>query len=199
MVLRCCRFPLDRNSTFVFIWDTLQCVAVHASYIFVWFQAAFDASISWHLAMIYILDFFYFAYILSQFVMSYKDKGKIVRDYKKITKQVLRTILLDILSLLPLEFSSVFWDNSVVVAAYFRLNRSIRYFRVYQYFSEYLPFKAIINILLNSCISSGWNVGRVIIITHYAHFSQLKVFSKIMAKIINKWVVTLDVVLMKQS
>ena len=41
--------------------------------------------------------------------------------------------------------------------------------------------------------------GRVITITHYTHFSQLKVFSKIMAKIINKWVVTLDVVLMKQS
>ena len=130
------RLPLDRNSRFVFIWDTLNCVAIHVSYIFVWFQAAFDASSSWHLAVIYALDFAYFIYVVSQFFTSYKDKGRIVRDRSKIAKQVLKTIILDVLSLLPLEFLSAFSDRSDIVAAYFRLNRSLRYFRVYKFLGK---------------------------------------------------------------
>lgn len=134
MVLRF-RLPLDQRSIFVFIWDTLNCVAIHASYVFVWFQAAFDSSIFWQLAMIYALDLIYLLYFISQFAISYKDKGRTVWDRGKIAKQVLKTIVLDILSLLPLEFLSVFSDSNVV-AAYLRLNRSLRYFRVYKFFGE---------------------------------------------------------------
>ena len=136
MVLRCLRLPLDQNSKLMFIWDSLQCAAIHASYIFVWFQAAIDASVSWHLATIYILDFLYLLYVLSQFIMSYKDKGKIVKSYKKIGRQVMKIIVLDILSLLPLEIFASFSSQQVLVAAYLRLNRSLRFFRVFKFFSK---------------------------------------------------------------
>ena len=136
MVPRCLRLPLDQNSNLVFIWDSLQCAAIHASYIFVWFQAAIDASVSWHLATIYLLDLLYLLYMFSQFITSYKDKGRTVKSYKKIGKQVMKVIVLDILSLLPLEVFSFLSSQQLVVAAYFRLNRSLRFFRVYKFFSK---------------------------------------------------------------
>jgi len=111
-------------------------VAIHASYLFVWFQAAIDASISWHLATIYVLDFIYLLYVLSQFITSYKDKGKTVKDFKKIGKQVLKIITLDILSLLPLEIFSFVASKPTLAAAYLRLNRSLRFFRVYKFLSK---------------------------------------------------------------
>lgn len=138
MVLRYVQFPLDQNSKFMFVWDSFHCVAIHASYIFVWFQAAIDASISWHLATIYILDFIYLLYVLSQFITSYKDKGKAVKDYKKIGREVLKIITLDIFSLLPLEIFSFMTSKQVLVAAYLRLNRSLRFFRVYKFLSKYV-------------------------------------------------------------
>lgn len=136
MVPRCLRLPLDQNSNLVFIWDSLQCAAIHASYIFVWFQAAIDASVSWHLAAIYLLDFLYLLYVLSQFITSYKDKGRTVKSYRKIGRQVMKIIVLDILSLLPLEVLSFLSNQQVLVAAYLRLNRSLRFFRVYKFFSK---------------------------------------------------------------
>ena len=138
MVPRCLRLPLDQNSNLVFIWDSLQCAAIHASYIFVWFQAAIDASVAWQLATIYALDCFYLLYVLSQFITSYKDKGRTVKSYKKIGRQVVKLIILDILSLLPLEVFSFLSSQQVVVAAYLRLNRSLRFFRVFKFFSKYL-------------------------------------------------------------
>ena len=139
MVRKCLRLPLDQNSKLVFIWDSLHCAAIHASYIFVWFQAAIDASGSWHLATIYLLDILYLLYVLSQFITSYKEKGRIVKSYKKIGIQVMKILVLDILSLLPLEtlsFLSFLSNQQVLVAAYLRLNRSLRFFRVYKFFSK---------------------------------------------------------------
>lgn len=135
MVLRCLRLPLDQNSKLMFVWDCLNCAAIHASYTFVGFKAAIDARSSWHLAAVYILDFLYLLYVLSQFITSYKHKGKIVKSYSQIGKQVLKTLTLDIISLLPLEVFSVVSDQPVLVAAYLRLNRSLRFFRVYKFYS----------------------------------------------------------------
>lgn len=137
MVLRCIHLPLDQNSKFTFVWDCFHCAAIHASYIFVWFQAAIDASIPWHLAAIYMLDFFYLLYMISQFVTSYKDKGKTIKNYKKIGREVMKTIWLDILSLLPLEIFSVVSSQTVLIAAYLRLNRSLRFFRVYKFLGKH--------------------------------------------------------------
>ena len=136
MVPRRVRLPLDQNSKFMLIWNSFHCTAIHASYLFVWFQAAVDASISWHLATIYTLDFFYLLYVLSQFITSHTSKGKTVKDYKKIAREVLKTIALDILSLLPLEIFSFISNKQVLVAAYLRLNRSLRFFRVYKFLSK---------------------------------------------------------------
>lgn len=133
MGLRCFRLPLDQNSRFMFIWDCFHSAAIHASYILVWFQAAFDSSISWQLSAVYVLDVFYLLYLLSQFITSYKEKGKVVKDHKKIGLKVMKTIILDIFSLLPLEVISLISDQP---AAYFRLNRSLRFFRVYKFFGK---------------------------------------------------------------
>ena len=128
------RGPLDQNSNFLFVWDSLHCIAIHASYVLVWFQAAIDASISWHLVIIYILDFLYLLYVLSQFVTSYKVKGKPVKSYKQIGIKVMKVIILDILSLFPLEVFAA--SQLALTAAYFRLNRSLRFFRVYQFYGK---------------------------------------------------------------
>ena len=134
MVFRGRCLPLDQNSKFVFVWDSIHCIAIHASYILVWFQAAFDASALWNLAIIYVLDFLYLLYVLSQFVTSYKDNGKLVKSYKKIGIKVMKVIALDILSLFPLEVFAA--DQPALTAAYFRLNRSLRFYRVYQFLGK---------------------------------------------------------------
>jgi len=135
-MLRCMKLPLDPNSYGVFVWDCLQCIAIHANYVFVCFQAAIDADISWHLAMIYLTDFMYLLYVLSQFIMSYKLKGKIIKEYRKIGREVSKTIVIDVFSLLPLEIFSFVTGNQVLVAAYLRLNRCVRFFRVYKFLSK---------------------------------------------------------------
>ena len=139
MVLKCFRLPFDQNSKFVFIWDSIQCAAIHASYIFVWFQAAIDASVSWQLAAIYLLDLLYLLYVLSLFITSYKEKGRTVKSYRKIARRVMRIIIVDILGLLPLEICSFLSpDQQVLTAAYLRLNRSLRFFRVFKFYSKQL-------------------------------------------------------------
>ena len=137
-MLRCLKLPLDLNSNGVFVWDCLQCIAIHASYIFVCFQAAIDADISWHLAMIYLTDFMYLLYVLSQFFMSYKHRGRVIKEYRKIGREVAKTIVIDVFSLLPVEIFSFAADNQALVAAYLRLNRCVRFFRVYKFLSKHL-------------------------------------------------------------
>ena len=135
-MLRCLKLPLDPNSNGVFIWNFLQCIAIHVSYVFVWFQAAINADISWHLAMIYLMDFMYLLYVLSQFVTSYKHKGRVIKEYRKIGREVAKTIVIDVFSLLPLEIFSFASDDQVLIAAYLRLNRCVRFFRVFKFFSK---------------------------------------------------------------
>ncbi|XP_065903305.1 uncharacterized protein [Dysidea avara] len=135
-MLRCLKLPLDPNSNGVFIWNFLQCIAIHVSYVFVWFQAAINADISWHLAMIYLMDFMYLLYVLSQFVTSYKHKGRVIKEYRKIGREVAKTIVIDVFSLLPLEIFSFASDDQVLIAAYLRLNRCVRFFRVFKFFSN---------------------------------------------------------------
>ena len=138
MVLRYLRrllslLPLDPNSRAVVIWDSLNVAAIHISYFFVLFHASIDASLQFHLLSIYYLDLLYLLYFFTQFFVSYKDnKGKAVRNYKAIAKRVLKTIALDLLSLFPFE---VFGQNSER-GRYLRLNRIVRFFRVFKFLSK---------------------------------------------------------------
>jgi len=142
-MFRCFQLPLHPNSYGVFIWNCLQCIAIHTNYVFVWFQAAFDTDISWHLAIIYLTDFMYLLYVLSQFITSFKHKGKVIKEYRKIGREVAKTIWIDMFSLLPLEIFSFVAGNQVLVAAYLRLNRCVRFFRVFKFLSK-LPNLAIL-------------------------------------------------------
>ena len=135
MVLGCLRrlqllLPLNQNSKVVFIWDSLHVAAIHVSYLYVLFHASFDAS---HGYTIYFLDLAYFLYVFSQFFISYKDsKGKAVRTYKEIAKNVMKTIALDLFSMFPMEVFGVNNDRG----RYLRLNRIFRFFRVFKFSSK---------------------------------------------------------------
>lgn len=133
--------PLSPSSRFVLVLDLVVLTTVVCSYLAVCYQAAFNSSLTWLLVLFYVCDALYFLYVLARFVVGYKDRGVVVRSVRKsAVRQLKSTFTVDALSLLPLELLALAaGDAAFTVAALLRLNRVLRCYRLFSFFSELRP------------------------------------------------------------
>lgn len=133
--------PLSPNSRLVLVLDLAVLTTVVYSYLAVCYQAAFHSSLTWLLVLFYICDALYFLGVFARFFIGYKDRGVVVRSVKKSTVRLLKTtFMVDALSLLPLELLALAaGDSSFTVAALLRLNRVLRCYRLFLFFSKLQP------------------------------------------------------------
>ena len=133
--------PLSPNSRLVLVLDLLVLTIVVCSYMAVCYQAAFHSSLTWLLVLFYFCDALYVLGAFSRFFVGYKDRGVVVRSVRKSAVRLLKsTFTVDVLSLLPLELLALaVGDASFTVAALLRLNRVLRCYRLFLFFSELRP------------------------------------------------------------
>lgn len=133
--------PLSPNSRLVLVLDLLVLTIVVCSYMAVCYQAAFHSSLTWLLVLFYFCDALYVLGVFSRFFVGYKDRGVVVRSVRKSAVRLLKsTFTVDVLSLLPLELLALaVGDASFTVAALLRLNRVLRCYRLFLFFSELRP------------------------------------------------------------
>ena len=119
------------------IWDCIISLSIIPSTFLVIFQLTFDAGLLWQWAIVYIMDLLYCAHIALRFVRGYQKKGEVITNKKKIALNYICTSFFpDLISVLPLEVFCVAAGNYVYVAAFLRLNRCIRWYRVWTFLSE---------------------------------------------------------------
>ena len=143
--------PLSPNSRLVLVLDLVLLTVVVCSFMSVCYQAAFHSSLTWPLALFYLCDALYFLGVFSRFFVGYKDRGVVVRSVRKNALRLLKsTFTIDVLSLLPLELLALTVSNAAfTVAALLRLNRVLRCYRLFLFFSELHPLPLICN---DSCM-----------------------------------------------
>ena len=131
---------LSRSSKVTAIWETTIASSILFSTFLVTFQAAFHAGIVWQLVIVYLLDVLYLCGVLLRFLTGYKARGVVVTERRKIALQYAKTALLpDLFSLLPLEiFALAASDNVGYIAAFLRLNRCSRCYRVWTYLCKFI-------------------------------------------------------------
>lgn len=113
------------------LWETLVAVTTVLSVTFVTIQAAFDAGVVWQIVLLYLFDCIYVVAILLRFLTGYEEKGVAVTNHRKIAVRYLKSTLVpDLISVVPLELTSLAADNSMYVAAFLRLNRLVRCYRL---------------------------------------------------------------------
>ena len=132
------RFTLLLQKSFAkLIWEIVVAVSVILSIFLVTFQAVFHASLVWQWVLIYVLDALYVVSIVLRFVTGYKKRGVLVTERRKIALHYLKTYFIpDLLSVLPLEIFAFASADAILVAAFLRLNRCIRCYRVWTFLSK---------------------------------------------------------------
>lgn len=119
------------------IWEIVVAVSVILSIFLVTFQAVFNANLVWQWVLIYALDVLYVVSIVLRFVTGYKKRGVLVAERRKIALHYLKTYFIpDLLSVLPLEIFAFASTDAILVAAFLRLNRCIRCYRVWIFLSK---------------------------------------------------------------
>ncbi len=122
------------------VWNSIIAYSVIYSTFLVTLQAAFHAGIVWQLVVIYLLDVLYLGAVVVRFFTGYTKRGVVVTDRRRIALQYAKTALVpDVLSLLPLEIFALAAGNVTYVAAFLRLNRCIRWYRVWTFLGELIP------------------------------------------------------------
>lgn len=132
------RFILLLQKSFAkLMWEIVVAVSVILSIFLVTFQAVFHASLVWQWVLIYALDVLYVVSIVMRFVTGYKKRGVLVTERRKIALHYLKTYFIpDLLSVLPLEIFAFASADAILVAAFLRLNRCIRCYRVWTFLSK---------------------------------------------------------------
>jgi len=104
------------------------------------YQACVDASSSGYLyAVIYLGDVVHIMNTLLLFLTACKNRGRIIVDRHVIVKKNLNHFLvIDIISLIPLEVFAFASTSVLLTAALLRLPRILRFIRVIQFFSKFL-------------------------------------------------------------
>ena len=136
-------FSLIQLSKWLAPWEALVAASILPSITLVIFQAAFDAGIVWQWAVVYVLDAVYVASMLVRFLSGYMKRGVLITERKKVVLNYLkRSFFVDLLSVLPLEIlafavlGSESRGEKLALAAFLRLNRCIRCYRVWTFISE---------------------------------------------------------------
>ena len=129
------------NSKYLLVWRLFHALFVHSTVLAVVYQACVDASSSGVIyAVIYIGDAVHVTNTFLFFFVAYKSNGRIFADKSVIFKKNLNSFLvIDIISLIPLEIFAFASSSVLLTAAFLRLPRILRFIRVIQFFSESLP------------------------------------------------------------
>ena len=105
------RSTLPPKCLLVRLWETLVAVTTVMSVTLVTIQAAFDASAVWQIVLLYLFDCIYIVAILLRFLTGYEEKGVAVTNHRKIAIRYLKsTLVLDLISVVPLELTSLATD-----------------------------------------------------------------------------------------
>ena len=134
-------FPISPNSKALLVWRLFHALFVHATVLTVVYQACVDATSNGYLyAVIYIGDVVHIINALLFFLTACKNRGRVIVDRHVIVKKNLNYFLMiDIISLIPLEIFAFASTSVLLTAAFLRLHRLLRFIRVIQFFSEFLP------------------------------------------------------------
>ena len=83
--------------------------------------------------LFYVCDFVYVCCMVSSLLLGYKKRGVVITDKKQVLKEYFKTrLIIDSISILPLEVFAVAATRGEFYAAILRLNRVVRC---------YLPWK----------------------------------------------------------
>lgn len=130
-------FQLSQSSWVSQLWEAIIAGSIIISTFFVTFQAAFHAGVVWQLVIIYLLDALYLGATALRFFTGYTKRGVVITDRRKIALQYLKTSFIpDVLSLLPFEIFAFAFNNVSFAAAFLRLNRCIRWYRVWVFLGK---------------------------------------------------------------
>ena len=114
------------------LFESIVAISATVSTFMVIYQAVYHAGLLWQWALIYGMDVIYVAYIVYRFFRPFKKRGELVTDKKKIVMNYIRSSFLpDLLSVIPLEIFSFASTNPIYIAAFLRLNRCIRCYKVW--------------------------------------------------------------------
>lgn len=119
-------------------WETLVAASIFVSIMLVIFQVAFDAGIVWQWLVAYVADALFIASMIVRFLTGYMKRGVLVTERKLVVLHYLkRSFAVDLLSVLPFEVFALMTPGdlergeTLVLAAFLRLNRCIRCYRVW--------------------------------------------------------------------
>ena len=119
------------------VWEVIVAASVVPSIFLVTFQAVFHANLLWQWVLIYALDVVYVVSIILRFMTGYKKRGVTVAEQSKIALNYLKTFLIpDLLSVFPLELFALASADTVYIAAFLRLNRCIRCYKVWTFLGK---------------------------------------------------------------
>lgn len=117
--------------------DTVVAASIFVSMVLVIFQVTFDAGIVWQWIIMYIADVLFMASIVARFLTGYMKRGVLVTERKLVALNYLkRSFFVDLFSVVPFEVfafiaASGGRGETLVFAAFLRLNRCIRCYRVW--------------------------------------------------------------------
>ena len=121
------------------LWETAVACSTIVSTFITSYQAVYHAGLLWQWVLVYAMDLIYITYVVFRFFKPYKRRGEVVTCKKKIALNYIRTSFFpDLLSMIPLEVFSVVSANPIYVAAFLRLNRCIRCYKVWTLLCECL-------------------------------------------------------------
>ena len=132
---------LIKPSALLDAWEALVAASILISMIFVIFQVTFDAGMVWQWVIMYIADALFVASMFARFLTGYMKRGVLVTERKLVVLNYLkRTFFLDLLSVIPLEIFAFAATGgrgeTLEIASFLRLNRCIRFYRVWTYIGE---------------------------------------------------------------
>ena len=120
------------------LWEVTLAISAVIACLCVSLQVAFDGSALWSIGLLYACDFTYIIGIISHLFIGYEEKGIIVTNVKQIALQYLKSTLIpDILSIIPLEITALAAGYTDYYAAFLRLNRFLRCYRLWQLCCEF--------------------------------------------------------------
>lgn len=127
-----------------FLWEASAACSGIVSTFVVTYQAVYHAGLLWQWVLVYAMDLVYVCYVVYRFFRPFKKRGEVVTSKKKIALNYICTSFFpDLLSILPLEVFSFTASNPVYIAAFLRLNRCIRCYKLWTLLCKFILNTAI--------------------------------------------------------
>ena len=125
------------NTRLVLAVDLLCLISVVLSFIATCYMVAFYSSLTWLTVVFYICDMLYLTTAIFQFFVSLQKMRKTAKSQRNILGMTAKVVV-DVMSLLPLELAALALPNPLTISSYFRVNRLLRLYHVYVFFSKFV-------------------------------------------------------------